>query len=174
MFLSFSLCLMVCINVTVPNEPKRVQVQAVNSTTIYVEWRPPRAKERNGIIRGYYVYYAQLDEAENEPIKGTEKMEDTNDGNKNEIVITGLNPDTRYQVTVAGYTRRGDGVRSRPRTINTMGAGRYSFRSDTHVLHYTTPSLHYIAARRWNQTLTSHINFIFLLFIGSCCVCKYI
>lgn len=92
------------------------------------------------------MYYAQLDEAENEPIKGTEKMEDTNDGNKNEIVITGLTPDTRYQVSVAGYTRRGDGVRSRARTINTMGAGRYSFRcsrsSDTHTCYlYDTPSV---------------------------------
>ncbi|XP_053394772.1 tyrosine-protein phosphatase Lar-like isoform X3 [Mercenaria mercenaria] len=106
---------------SVPNEPKRVQVQAVNSTTIYVEWRPPRAKDRNGMIRGYYVYYAQVDQ-NNNVIKGTEKIEDVNDGNKNEAVITGLLPDTRYQVTVAGYTRRGDGVRSRPKIINTMGA----------------------------------------------------
>ncbi|XP_060552127.1 receptor-type tyrosine-protein phosphatase F-like isoform X7 [Ruditapes philippinarum] len=105
---------------SVPNEPKRVQVQAVNSTTIYVEWRPPRSKERNGMIRGYYIYYNQVDD--NEPIPGTEKVEDVNDGNKNEAVITGLLPDTRYQVTVAGYTRRGDGVRSRPKIISTMGA----------------------------------------------------
>ncbi|XP_060552130.1 receptor-type tyrosine-protein phosphatase F-like isoform X9 [Ruditapes philippinarum] len=104
----------------IPNEPKRVQVQAVNSTTIYVEWRPPRSKERNGMIRGYYIYYNQVDD--NEPIPGTEKVEDVNDGNKNEAVITGLLPDTRYQVTVAGYTRRGDGVRSRPKIISTMGA----------------------------------------------------
>ena len=75
------------------------------------------------MIRGYFIYYTQVDD--NEPIPGTEKVEDVNDGNKNEAVITGLLPDTRYQVTVAGYTRRGDGVRSRPKIISTMGAGRF-------------------------------------------------
>lgn len=89
-----------------------------------MDWHPPRAKDRNGIIRGYYVYYAQIDKSTNEPIKGTEKMEDTNDGNKNEMVITGLQPDTMYQVAVAGYTRRGDGLRSREKIINTLGAGK--------------------------------------------------
>lgn len=106
----------------VPNEPKRVQVKAVNSTTIHVEWRPPRTKERNGIIRGYYVYYAKVNN-DGDVIEGTERMEDTNDMNKNEIVITNLQPDTKYQVSVAAYTRRGDGLRSRPRLVNTKGAG---------------------------------------------------
>ncbi|XP_045197640.2 receptor-type tyrosine-protein phosphatase delta-like [Mercenaria mercenaria] len=105
----------------IPNEPERVQVQAVNATTIYVEWQPPRPMDRKGTIRGYYVYYAKVDQ-NNNVIMSTEKIEDVNDGNKNEAVITDLLPNTRYQVTVAGYTRRGDGVRSRPKIINTMEA----------------------------------------------------
>lgn len=108
---------------TVPNDPKKVSVQEVNSTTIYVEWRAPKAKDRNGILRGYYVYYAIVDE-NGDPIRGQEKFVDTNDGNKNEMVITGLQPATRYQVSVAAYTRKGDGVRSRPKLVSTKGAGR--------------------------------------------------
>ncbi|KAL4236406.1 hypothetical protein ACF0H5_004791 [Mactra antiquata] len=106
---------------SVPNEPKKVEVEDVNSTTIFVSWRAPRAKERNGIIRGYYVYCAELDE-NNEPIPHTEETKDTNDGSKTDMVITGLKPDTMYQITVAGYTRRGDGIRSKPKTISTKGA----------------------------------------------------
>ena len=110
--------------ITVPGEPKKVQVQAVNSTTIYVEWRPPRSRERNGIIRGYYVYFVELGE-NGEPVAQTEKMEDTGDGNRNEAVIVGLKPDTRYNIQVAGYTRKGDGVRSHPKTVTTKGAGKF-------------------------------------------------
>ncbi|WAR22990.1 LAR-like protein [Mya arenaria] len=106
---------------SVPNEPKKVNVQEINSTTIYVDWRPPRAKDRNGIIRGYYVYYTVIDD-NGDPIRGQEQLVDTVDGNKNEMVITGLRPATRYQVSVAAYTRKGDGVRSRPKIVSTKGA----------------------------------------------------
>ncbi|KAK3612593.1 hypothetical protein CHS0354_042101 [Potamilus streckersoni] len=105
----------------VPGEPKRVKVEAVNSTTIFVEWHPPQAQERNGIIRGYYVFYVEVDNND-EPIQSTEKRIDTEDGNKMDAVIVNLKPDTRYHVQVAGYTRRGDGIRSKPRTITTKGA----------------------------------------------------
>jgi hypothetical protein len=87
-----------------------------------VEWRPPQTKERNGIIRGYYVHYFQVDD--NDEPKGAERMQDTGDGNRNEAVITGLDPDTRYHIQVVGYTRKGDGIRSRAKTVITTGAGR--------------------------------------------------
>ena len=108
--------------ISVPGEPKKVHVEAVNSTTIYVEWRPPKSRERNGIIRGYYVYYVEVGEND-DPVVQTERMEDTGDGNRNEAVIVGLKPDTRYHIQVAGYTRKGDGMRSNPKTVTTKGAG---------------------------------------------------
>jgi len=43
---------------SVPGEPKRVKVEALNSTAIRVQWRPPLEKEQNGVIRGYQVYYS--------------------------------------------------------------------------------------------------------------------
>lgn len=49
---------------------------------------------------------------------------DVMDSSKNEVVITGLEPDTSYSLQVAAYTRKGDGERSRAKTIKTKGAGR--------------------------------------------------
>ena len=106
---------------TVPGEPKHVTVQQVNSTTIFVSWKPPVARKRNGIIRGYYVYYIPLDENDNP--KGQEKVYDTKDGSGVEAVITDLEPNTWYRITVAGYTRKGDGARSEERKIQTSGPG---------------------------------------------------
>ena len=102
----------------VPGEPKRVSVEAINSTTIYVTWKPPRTKDRNGVIRGYYVYYIELND-QDEPMQSNQKMEDTGDVKKEEMAIVGLKPDTRYQVSVAGYTRKGDGIRSRAKIVTT-------------------------------------------------------
>lgn len=105
-----------------PGEPKHVKVQVVNSTTIFVEWKPPVARKRNGIIRGYYVYYIPLDEKDNP--KGQEKVSDTKDGSTVETVITELDPNTMYKIAVAGYTRKGDGSRSEEVKIKTSGPGK--------------------------------------------------
>lgn len=40
-----------------------------------------------------------------------------------ETVIGGLLPETTYSVTVAAYTTKGDGARSKPKVITTTGAG---------------------------------------------------
>lgn len=48
------LLLLLC-NFTVPGEPRKVRVEAINSTSLFVEWEPPLPKEQNGLIRGYQV-----------------------------------------------------------------------------------------------------------------------
>ncbi|XP_071170874.1 receptor-type tyrosine-protein phosphatase S-like isoform X18 [Mytilus edulis] len=103
----------------VPGEPKSVKVDVVNSTCLFVEWKPPVSRRRNGIIRGYYVYFIPLDDNDNP--KGQEKYYDTKDGSIVEAVITELDPNTFYRITVAGYTRKGDGERSEERKIKTSG-----------------------------------------------------
>ncbi|KAK6188600.1 hypothetical protein SNE40_004745 [Patella caerulea] len=102
----------------VPGEPRKVKIEVINSTAIYVEWRPP--VNQNGIIRGYQVYYVEVN-SDDEPISSSPYY-DTYDGNKHEAVITGLNADTRIMVQVAAYTRKGDGIRSRSKLITTKGA----------------------------------------------------
>ncbi|XP_078318089.1 receptor-type tyrosine-protein phosphatase delta-like isoform X3 [Crassostrea virginica] len=107
-------------NEDVPDEPVKVMAEPINSTAMFVEWRPPEGRGRNGIIRGYYVYYYETNSKDE--MVGQELVHDTHDGNRNEAVITNLKADTQYSVQVAGYTRRGDGKRSRKRTVNTKGA----------------------------------------------------
>lgn len=43
-------------NSAVPGDPQDVKVTPINSTTIKVNWSPPLAKDRNGIILGYHVH----------------------------------------------------------------------------------------------------------------------
>ncbi|XP_076439826.1 receptor-type tyrosine-protein phosphatase delta-like isoform X2 [Babylonia areolata] len=104
----------------VPGEPRRVKVEAINSTGIFVEWDEP--KDTNGKIRGYQVFYIKVN-SNDEPIPGQmERYHDTFSGDLREAVITGLDPDTRYLIQVAAYTRKGDGNRSKSRIITTKGA----------------------------------------------------
>lgn len=39
------------------------------------------------------------------------------------MVITNLQPETTYSITVAAYTMKGDGARSKPKVVVTKGAG---------------------------------------------------
>ena len=110
-----------CFNLTVPGKPRKIEVEAINSTAVRVEWRPPTIKEQNGIIRGFQIHYVIINDNE-EPV-GLPGMFDLMDGSKSSVVIDKLRPDTTYQFQVAAYTRKGDGERSRPRKIKTKGAG---------------------------------------------------
>ena len=117
----------ICSNTTphclylVPGEPRRVHVEAHNSTSIKVKWQPPYQKEHNGIIRGYQVHYIEIDRTSQ--TVGRPQMYDLMDGDKNEVMLAKLKPDTSYQVRVAAYTRKGDGQRSPARMVKTKGAG---------------------------------------------------
>lgn len=43
-----------------------------------------------------------------------------------EMIITELQAETTYSVTVGAYTTKGDGARSKPKLITTTGAGNVS------------------------------------------------
>lgn len=45
------------------------------------------------------------------------------------MVIGGLKPDTTYSITVAAYTTKGDGARSKPKLVVTKGAGQHKDKS---------------------------------------------
>ena len=108
---------------TVPGEPRRVRVEALNSTAIRIEWQPPKRDERHGIVRGYHIHFYKVDDR-GVPV-GDRHRYDTMDRDQEEAVISGLEPDTTYQFTVAAYTRKGDGTRSKPaKEAKTKGAGK--------------------------------------------------
>ncbi|XP_024872165.1 tyrosine-protein phosphatase Lar isoform X8 [Temnothorax curvispinosus] len=103
-----------------PGDPQDVKVTPINSTAIHVKWQPPKAKDQNGVIRGYHIHVQEVREEGkdllNEPIR-----RDVHDDGVLEVNITGLQPDTRYSVQVAALTRKGDGDRSVPIHVRTPG-----------------------------------------------------
>ncbi|XP_043504845.1 tyrosine-protein phosphatase Lar isoform X11 [Polistes fuscatus] len=104
-----------------PGDPQNVKVTSINSTAIHVKWDPPKAKDQNGVIRGYHIHVQEVreegrDDVFNEPIR-----RDVQEDNVREINITGLQPDTRYSVQIAALTRKGDGDRSAPVHVKTPG-----------------------------------------------------
>ncbi|KAK5642104.1 hypothetical protein RI129_008271 [Pyrocoelia pectoralis] len=103
----------------VPGNPEDVKVTPINSTTIKVNWKPPQAKDRNGVIRGYHIHVQETKEEGsllNEPMK-FDVLEDS----LLELNVSGLQPDTKYTIQVAALTRKGDGDRSPPVSVKTPG-----------------------------------------------------
>ena len=121
-FSSAVLFMLLC-SFAVPGPPRRLRVEASNSTAIVVEWRPPSDNHQNGIIRGYQIHFVKVND-EGEAI-GHPNYVDVKEDNTHEVVIGGLSSDTYYQIQVVAYTRKGDGERSRPKRVRTKGAGEY-------------------------------------------------
>uniref|UniRef100_A0A8C2DMG7 Receptor-type tyrosine-protein phosphatase F n=1 Tax=Cyprinus carpio TaxID=7962 RepID=A0A8C2DMG7_CYPCA len=99
--------------------PRKVEVEAVNSTAIRVTWKPPLSGKQHGQIRGYQVIYSRL---ENGEPRSQPNIMDVALPEAQEAVITGLHSETSYSVTVAAYTTKGDGARSKAKVITTTGA----------------------------------------------------
>ncbi|XP_053100728.1 receptor-type tyrosine-protein phosphatase F isoform X18 [Hemicordylus capensis] len=108
--------------------PRKVEVEPVNSTTIRVSWKSPISNKQHGQIRGYQVTYVRLEN--NEPL-GPSVIKDvmvaesqlrSKDSIDHETLIGGLLPETTYSITVAAYTTKGDGARSKPKMVTTTGA----------------------------------------------------
>ncbi|NWH78595.1 PTPRD phosphatase, partial [Piaya cayana] len=108
--------------------PRKVEVEAVNSTAVKVSWRSPVPNKQHGQIRGYQVHYVRM---ENGEPKGQPMLKDImladaqweyDDTTEHEMIISGLQPETTYSFTVTAYTTKGDGARSKPKLIATTGA----------------------------------------------------
>lgn len=70
------------------------------------------------------------------------------------MVLTDLQAETTYSVTVAAYTTKGDGARSKPKVVTTMGAGR-----SLNELPCKTVSHHATAAYKYAQETVSLCGF---------------
>ncbi|XP_069736965.1 receptor-type tyrosine-protein phosphatase delta isoform X19 [Phaenicophaeus curvirostris] len=99
--------------------PRKVEVEAVNSTAVKVSWRSPVPNKQHGQIRGYQVHYVRM---ENGEPKGQPMLKDIMLADAQEMIISGLQPETTYSFTVTAYTTKGDGARSKPKLISTTGA----------------------------------------------------
>ncbi|XP_024910058.1 protein tyrosine phosphatase receptor type Fa isoform X2 [Cynoglossus semilaevis] len=99
--------------------PRKVEADPVNSTTIRVTWKPPLTVKQHGQIRGYQVVYSRL---ENGDAHGQPVIVDVALPDAQEAIIPGLLPETTYSLTVAAYTTKGDGARSKAKVVTTTGA----------------------------------------------------
>ncbi|XP_030647919.1 protein tyrosine phosphatase receptor type Fa isoform X2 [Chanos chanos] len=99
--------------------PRKVEAEAVNSTALRVSWKPPLAVKQHGQVRGYQVVYSRL---ENGEPRGQPVILDVALPEAQEAIITGLQAETTYSVTVAAYTTKGDGARSKAKVVTTTGA----------------------------------------------------
>ncbi|XP_075134705.1 receptor-type tyrosine-protein phosphatase delta isoform X25 [Leptodactylus fuscus] len=99
--------------------PRKVEVEAVNSTAVKVFWRSPVSNKQHGQIRGYQVHYVRM---ENGEPKGSPMIKDVMLADIQEMIISGLQPETAYAITVTAYTTKGDGARSKPKVVTTSGA----------------------------------------------------
>ncbi|XP_054625362.1 receptor-type tyrosine-protein phosphatase F isoform X9 [Dunckerocampus dactyliophorus] len=99
--------------------PRKLEVDVVNSTTIRVTWKPPLQGKQHGQIRGYQVIFSRL---ENGEPRGQPDMLDVTLPEAQEAIISSLHSETTYSVTVAAYTTKGDGPRSKAKVFTTPGA----------------------------------------------------
>uniref|UniRef100_A0A7M4EXN7 Receptor-type tyrosine-protein phosphatase S n=1 Tax=Crocodylus porosus TaxID=8502 RepID=A0A7M4EXN7_CROPO len=99
--------------------PRKVEVEVLNSTAIQVFWRSPVQNRQHGQIRGYQVHYVRMESGE---AKGLPQIKDVMLADAQDMIIAGLQPETAYSITVAAYTMKGDGARSKPKLAMTKGA----------------------------------------------------
>ncbi|XP_054870165.1 receptor-type tyrosine-protein phosphatase F isoform X9 [Amphiprion ocellaris] len=108
--------------------PRKLEVEAINSTAIRVTWKPPMQGKQHGQIRGYQVIFSRLENGEprGQPnimdVALPEAQWNIEESTEHEAVIGGLQSETTYSVTVAAYTTKGDGARSKAKVITTTGA----------------------------------------------------
>ncbi|XP_019119109.1 receptor-type tyrosine-protein phosphatase F isoform X8 [Larimichthys crocea] len=108
--------------------PRKLEVEAINSTAIRVTWKPPLQGKQHGQIRGYQVIFSRLENGEprGQPnimdVALPEAQWNIEESTEHEAIIAGLHSETTYSVTVAAYTTKGDGARSKAKVITTTGA----------------------------------------------------
>ena len=83
-----------CPTVVPSSPPVRLQGNAVNSTTIQLQWEPPALADQNGVIRSYYI---NISVAETGSVFQLTSASNT-------LNISGLHPYYTYNFTVAAVT----------------------------------------------------------------------
>ncbi|XP_035881796.1 receptor-type tyrosine-protein phosphatase F isoform X12 [Phyllostomus discolor] len=108
--------------------PRKVEVEPLNSTAVHVSWKLPLPSKQHGQIRGYQVTYVRLENGEPrgppiiQDVMLAEAQWQPEESEDYETTISGLTPETTYSITVAAYTTKGDGARSKPKIVTTTGA----------------------------------------------------
>ena len=88
---------------SVPSEgPGHVEYKILSPDSVYMEWSEISQEHHNGVLLGFYIMYrAQCADGE-----GSSTHVGLFDRS---YTIAGLNPGTRYDIWIAGFTARGVG-----------------------------------------------------------------
>lgn len=121
---------------SVPTEPRKVVLEAINSTAIRILWRPPPEFEINGVIRGYRVFYVAANDTAVEPSTAASTVLDLSDPTAMEVVVSGLQAYTFYQVQVVAYGRKGVGEMTKPKRVRTKGSGELDATVSRHCVDF--------------------------------------
>lgn len=89
--------------------PQNIRVTAITSESLKVTWDPPPADKQNGDIRGYRVYYSEVQSRKD--FKEANKI-DILDPNQRTQMIEQLRKYTAYNIWVSAFTDIGDGPTS--------------------------------------------------------------
>ena len=109
----------------VPDEgPLNVACVSLSPQSLQITWQPPRPDHRNGLIRGYKVFYEPAEDSENvlalldhhqEAAAGQQQTT-----SELTLFLSSLAKFSDYRVQVLAFTSAGDGVRSSPLTCTTQ------------------------------------------------------
>ena len=103
----------------VPSQyPANFNVTATTSTSITANWQLPPADSRNGIIRGFKLFYKKKDHASSPTILTI------NSAGILTRSVTGLDIYTEYEFQVLAFTSVGDGPKSTVRDKRTKEDGK--------------------------------------------------
>ena len=107
-------------NFTVPSHPPvNISAHNTSSTSLFVGWDSIPKEFIHGIPLGYKVFYGKTSE--------TPSQYKTRKTDQLEISLTNLEKFTEYCVQLAGFTRIGDGNKSRCFNVKTDEDGKSIF-----------------------------------------------
>ncbi|XP_076305612.1 sidekick cell adhesion molecule isoform X1 [Tachypleus tridentatus] len=94
------------------SSPTNLEVEAVNSTAVHIQWLPPDPQLINGINQGYKIE-AWAGPSDEKPVKMQRVAPSPIDPlAKQETLMSGLEKYTQYNITVLCFTSAGNGPRS--------------------------------------------------------------
>ena len=97
--------------------PTQVQGEAIDSTSIRINWNPPPDDKQNGVILGYRILHSIKESGSSTDITQSVTADELT------LVIRNLLKWTEYKFQVAAYTHLGDGPKSAPIFVQTKEDG---------------------------------------------------
>ena len=87
-----------------PGEVPGVEVEILESSSVFITWEPIPENSRNGIIKGYYIDYYPEDENKTAVLTANQP-----NGNFSSFNLKSLRKFTTYTIKVSAYTKAGIG-----------------------------------------------------------------